>query len=446
MSAAADKPVFPKGVNNLFVFFFFNFLSVMIVMESPIFLYADSLGASATVMGLIAGLTPIMVIFQIPAADHVSRIGYKRFITVGWTIRLIFILPLIAVPLLEGRINAQSQLALVIGALFCFNLIRGIASTGWFPWITGIIPENVRGRYLTRETASNNIGSFVALLVAAWWLGTNPGSFKFAALFTFSLAMGLVSLWFVHRVPAAPVTEENARSKQPVTWRAILEHRPFRKLLWVSFTWAMLIAGLLGFLVKFLKGPGELPANLVLYANAIKFSGGLVTIWFLHSRLDRLGSRPLMFLALGIWAAGIGVWIAMSGGHLSVDFPVVCATYLVMGFAFATFYMCLTKLAMATVPELGKSHFFALYSVVGSLAIGIFPILWGILIDALTGVKVNWLGLEWNQFSIYFAALLVVLFATAVQVLRVEEKKAARLNELVSDLLRNNPLREWMRR
>jgi MFS family permease len=124
----------------------------------------------------------------------------------------------------------------------------------------------------------------------------------------------------------------------------------------------------------------------------------------------------------------------------------VCGVYFVMGFGFCTFYMSLTKLAMATVPELGKSHFFALYSVVGSLAIGIFPILWGILIDALTGVKVNWLGLEWNQFSIYFTALLVVLLATAVQVLRVEEKKAAHLNELVSDLLRNNPLREWMRR
>ena len=42
------------------MFFFFNFVSCMIVMDSPIFLYAESLGASATVMGLIAGLTPLM--------------------------------------------------------------------------------------------------------------------------------------------------------------------------------------------------------------------------------------------------------------------------------------------------------------------------------------------------------------------------------------------------
>jgi len=447
LSAAGDNSGFPKGVNYLFVFFFFNFVSCIIVMDSPIILYAESLGASATVIGLIAGITPLMVIFQIPAADHVGRFGYKRSITVGWTLRLIFILPLVAVPLLDGHINPQSQLALIIGALFCFNLIRGIASTAWFPWITGIIPERVRGRYLTRESAANNIGSFFALMLAAMYLGRDAVPHQFAALFAFSFVMGLVSLWFVHRVPDAPVAEEDAQSKQPVKWREIIRHQPFRKLLWVSFIWAIFMGGLLGFIVKFLKtGEGALPDDRVLYASAAKFVGGLITLWFLYSRLDRLGSRPLMFLALGILGLVMAMWIGMSGGKIPVRFEWVCAVYFVMGFGFCTFYMSLTKLAMATVPELGKSHFFALYSVVGSLAVGIFPILWGILIDALTGVKVNWLGLEWNQFSIYFTALLVVLLATAVQVLRVEEQKAARLNELVSDLLRNNPLREWMRR
>ena len=95
------------------------------VMDSPVILYAESLGASATVIGLIQGITPLMVVFQIPAADHVGRVGYKRFITTGWTLRLVFVLPLIAVPLLSGVLNPQSQLALVIGALIGFNLVRG---------------------------------------------------------------------------------------------------------------------------------------------------------------------------------------------------------------------------------------------------------------------------------------------------------------------------------
>ena len=446
MSADTASLGFPKGVNYLFAFFFFNFLSCMMVMDSPVILYAESLGASATVIGLIQGITPLMVVFQIPAADHVGRVGYKRFITTGWTLRLVFVLPLIAVPLLSSVLNPQSQLALVIGALIGFNLVRGIASTAWFPWITGIIPEKIRGRYLAVETASNNIGSLVALLLAAWYLGSTTGNNRFAVMFAFSLVMGAVSLWFIYRVPDAAVTEENVSEKQPVSWREIWQHTSFRKLLWVAFTWAVLMGGLMGFIVKFLKGPAGWPDDQVLLASAIKFIGGLSSLWFLHSRLDRVGSRPLMFVSLGIWIAILLTWTSMAGGKAAVSFPLVCGVYLVSGFAFCTFYMCLNKLAMSTVPELGKSHFFALFSVVGSLAVGIFPILWGVMIDALESTRIDWLGLQWNQFSIYFAGLLGVLLVLTVLVARLNEEKAANLNELMRDFIRNNPLRDWMRR
>ena len=173
-----------------------------------------------------------MVVFQIPAADHMGRWAINA-ITTGWTLRLVFVLPLIAVPLLSGVLNPQSQLALVIGALIGFNLVRGIASTAWFPWITGIIRENPRP--LSRGGDSlNNIGSLVALLLAAWYLGSTTGNNRFAVMFAFSLVMGALSLWFICRVPDAAVTEENVSEKQPVSWRG-WQHTSFRKLLWVTF-------------------------------------------------------------------------------------------------------------------------------------------------------------------------------------------------------------------
>ena len=94
----AAKPQFPRGIQSLFWFFFLNFLSCQIIMDSPIFLYAVSLGASAIVIGLIAGMTPLMVVFQIPVAAHVGRWGYKLFITTGWSLRLVFVFGLVFVP------------------------------------------------------------------------------------------------------------------------------------------------------------------------------------------------------------------------------------------------------------------------------------------------------------------------------------------------------------
>jgi uncharacterized membrane protein affecting hemolysin expression len=60
-------------------------------------------------------------------------------------------------------------------------------------------------------------------------------------------------------------------------------------------------------------------------------------------------------------------------------------------------------------------------------------------------VRLTWLGLEWNQFSLYFAALIGVLLASTLLVRRLEEKEAAPLNQFIADLIRNSPLRYWLR-
>src|SRR4051794_31401641 len=93
ISLSPEKEIdsFPKGLNNAFRFASFNALSFQIVLSSPMVLYAKTLGASATVLGIIAGMMPLLVIFQIPAANFVHRVGYKRFVYGGWGTRVMFI-------------------------------------------------------------------------------------------------------------------------------------------------------------------------------------------------------------------------------------------------------------------------------------------------------------------------------------------------------------------
>ena len=68
---SVTEPHFPLGMRNAFFFSAFNALSFQIVLSSPMVLYAKTLGASATVLGIIAGMMPLLVIFQIPAANHI---------------------------------------------------------------------------------------------------------------------------------------------------------------------------------------------------------------------------------------------------------------------------------------------------------------------------------------------------------------------------------------
>src|SRR5437899_7494371 len=152
------KATFPPGMANAFIFATFNALSFQIVLGSPMVLYAKSLEASATVLGIIAGMMPLLVIFQIPAAAHIGRVGYKKFVYAGWGTRVMFIFAMALVPLTGGFLEANSRLALMLMLLFGFNLSRGISSCAWLPWITALVPASLRGRSLARDAAVQNSG------------------------------------------------------------------------------------------------------------------------------------------------------------------------------------------------------------------------------------------------------------------------------------------------
>jgi len=84
------------------------------------------------------------------------------------------------VPLAGGWLSPGSRLALLLANLFAFNLIRGICTCGWLPWISALIPAALRGRYLVRDAACQNVGGVAVFVLAAFVLGEHSelGSFR----------------------------------------------------------------------------------------------------------------------------------------------------------------------------------------------------------------------------------------------------------------------------
>ena len=155
-----EPPAFPAGVKDAWRFSVFNALSFQIVLGSPMVLYAKTLNANATVLGIIAGMMPLMVDLPDTRAQYINRIGYKRFVLAGWGTRTLFTFGMALVPLATGFLDITTRLVLLLALLFGFNLVRGISSCAWLPWITHLVPENHRGRYVSGDTAMANLGSF----------------------------------------------------------------------------------------------------------------------------------------------------------------------------------------------------------------------------------------------------------------------------------------------
>lgn len=423
----------------------FNALSFQMILASPMILYARGLGASATVLGIIAGMMPLLVIFQIPAARHVSRIGYKKFVLAGWSTRVVFIFGMALVPLASGILNPTTRLALILFLLFGFNLSRGISSAAWLPWITTLVPSQLRGRYLGREAAFVNVSSFAAFLVAAFGLGSEPHPWQFSAIFVFSGLCGLLSLSYMKRIPDAEIPEQAKSGNEPVPWLEISRFAPFRKLLHMNIAWALAVGGMSTFTVVFLKAETAMGEGEILLLTSIAFLGGLSSLWFLGSRLDHMGSKPALALSCFTWLAILVIWILLAGRVIDPGVGLLLLLQFLMGLGSSMVNMANTRLAMAVVPVMGRSHFFALYSVIGSLALGLAPIVWGLLIDLFIDLKYVWHGFEFNRFTLFFIAVFVAFVITLRQVQKLEEPQAADMETLLRDILEQSPLRIWLR-
>lgn len=436
---------FPPGLNNAFRFGAFNALSFQIVLGSPMILYAKSLGASATVLGIIAGMMPLLVIFQIPAANHINRIGYRRFVLAGWTTRVLFIFAMALVPLTAGFVNQANRLGLLLALLFCFNLSRGISSSAWLPWITQLVPAGQRGRYLARDAAVQNLASFIAFLIAALTLAGETHRWQFAALFAYSAAMGAVSLMFLKRIPDVPTPDESRSSAAPVPWLEMARYAPFRKLLRVLVAWSVAYGGVTAFTVAYLKVHVGMAEGTILLISSVAFIGGASSLWLLGSRFDRVGSKPVLGTAGAAWVAVLLGWLLMSGGFFPCSLALVLTLQFLMGLLAALVNMANNKLAMSVVPAMGRNHFFAIYSVVSNVTLGLSPIAWGLLIDAVGARAPQWLGLEWNRYTVFFAGAAVAFAALLIVVRRLDEPKAASMDALLREILLQSPQRFWLR-
>lgn len=402
-----NAPALPAGSINVNGFSFFNAVCFQIMLGAPVVLYAKSLGASSFVLGVIAGFTPLLTVLQFAAARLLHRTGYRRLVLAGWGTRTVFTCVIATLPLWPGLEQTQ-RLWLLLSALFAFNALRGFASGAWLPWLTAIVPENVRGRFLSRDQSFMHLGCFVALIVSSWMSSGQPDPDHYAAVFGVGAVSALISLWFIRRIPEGHSAEEMRRSAVPVPWLAMLKHSPFARLLVFSLLSSAVIGGLGVFTVEFLAVKEKFGENTILFLGAFTFVGALAGLALTGPWLDETGSKPWMARALLLFEVAVAGWLLLAGGLLPAWKSVVGILNLLGGTAGAMLGVAGTRILMGSVPVMGRNHFFALYAVLSGLSLGAAPMVWGAVLDSLGSLDIAFGAFHLNRYTVYFAAVLLL--------------------------------------
>lgn len=407
MQTSVPRAEYPAGVWSVNGFSFFNAVSFQIVLGPPVILYAKSLGASSLVLGTIAALTPLLTTMQLVAAQFLHRSSYKRFVLAGWSARSFFTAVIATLPLWPG-LDPAWRLAMLLMALVAFNFLRGLASAAWLPWMAALVPEEVRGRFFSRDQAFMQVGCLASLLVAAWVMAGTAEAGEYSAVFGIGLAAALASLCFLHRIPDAISPEERQESGQAVPWMAMLRYAPFARLLLFTTVYMTVIGGFGVFTVEYLAVRQKLAEGTIFLLSSVSFAGALAGLAWVGPRLDAMGSKPWLRRAVLLLAVVIGLWALLAAEILPGWAGLVAMLNFAGGLAGAVFAASNTRIILGSVPVMGRNHFFALFAVVTSLGLGGSPMAWGAVLDTLGSLEIAAGSFSLNRYTIYFAVLMVI--------------------------------------
>ncbi len=417
---------YSPGAYHINWFSLFNAIAWNIALGSPVILFAKTLNASQTMLGLIAALMPLLVVFQIPAAHLLPRYGYRRFILAGWGTRTFFIFGLAVVPLLSF-LPVAGRLWLAILCLFAFNLIRGVTSGAWMPWITEIIPDDLRGRFLCRDQIFTQLGCLLAIAFASLVLSGKARPWQFTVTFLISGVGQAVSLLFLKRVPDVTAPEKLARSGHRVPWRQMLFYGPFLRIIVFHLVYVVVVGGLSVFTVAYLHDVAKCADSTILYLQAVLVLGAVSSLTWVGPMMDRIGSKPVLRACIVLFVVVLAGWWLIAGRVANASVWTVAALNLLNGAGSIWFSVAISRLSMATMPAMGRNHFFALFTVITSLGWGLAPIGWGVFLDLAAGFHGRTGPLHWSGYSIYFLIAMTLGLATLALVSILREERPGRV-------------------
>lgn len=424
MSTDSSPEPEPSPDPRLRYIIFFDALSSVawqMCMTSPLVLFMRALDAPALALGLLAGLNPLMSVLQIPASRFLERVGHRRLMMFGWTLRTVVFAPMIALPLVAESIGKPLTVILVLLIVAAFTMLRAIAVVAWLPWMAALIPPKQRGEFLARDRFFMNVTSLCGLALSGVLLAQGS-SFDYAEVFLVGEIAAFVSLIFLKRIPAPAVVESahTAVVSPRPGMRSVLRDAKFRRLVTFAALAQVINLGAGAFVTVYARTRIGLPDSILLWLSAGASLLVIFSMAFVRSRLDRLGSKPFLWVTLGWWTTAVIAWavLAASGAPIGIFIaPLLLVVTECFAWLFELFNTRLTMNTLATPDNNATS--FAFYSVIVNVAAGIAPIVFGAVLDALAKFRLPVGALQFDNYTALFALQLTILALAALALRRV---------------------------
>jgi MFS family permease len=369
----------------------------MVIFTGGAFLvaFALKLGASNTVIGILAAIPPLLQLLQIPAVYLVEKTKNRRAITVYSSIvSRIFILLIALIPFMFGY-----KMGLIFLAIFLVlnSAFSAISAASWNSWIRDIVPEKNLGSYFSsRMRASTALGIFVSLAGAVYidfWKSNfaKIEIYGYSILFFMGFLAGLAGVFFlaISPEPKLKISEDSGNFVERII--KPFKDLNFRNLLVFSGAWSFAVSLAAPFFTVYMLKRLELDMSFIIGLAVLSqiMNFMFFRVWGRFS--DRIGNKAVLGLNCPLFIFSILAWTFTTLPETYfLTIPLLILIHIMMGVSLAGVNLASGNLGFKLAPRGEATSYLAARNIVFFVAAGIGPLLGGMFADFFAERELSW--------------------------------------------------------
>ncbi|MBE0516805.1 MAG: MFS transporter [Methanophagales archaeon] len=370
----------------------------MVTLTGGVFLvaFAVKLGASNLVIGLLAAITPLAQLVQIPSIYLVEKYRVRRAITVYATASSrIFWFFIALIPFLFS--TTEAELSFLLTALFLYAAFGAVGSSSWNPWMHDLVPQDRLGVFFSRRM-SLALALGIPLSLAAgiyldYWRTVFPDNevYSYSILFFFGFLAGMLGVYFISTIPEPRMVPVEEKTKFFKLISQPFKDVNFKKLIMFLGSWNFAVNLAAPFftvymLVRLQLGMSFIIALLVLsQVTSLAF----LRIWGRFS--DRFSNKSVLGVSGPLFMLCILAWTFTTlPERYALTVPLLIAIHIVMGISTAGVTLASGNIGLKLAPKGQAPAYLAANSLVNSVMAGIAPILGGKFADFFAERELSW--------------------------------------------------------
>ena len=427
----------------------------MVTLTGGIFLvaFALQLGASNTVIGLLAAIPPLAELLQMPAIYVVDRVRNRRLVVVTASLaaRLCWI-PIILIPFF---LSPGQGIVVLVASIALYASFSAVSHCGWNSWMRDLIPQDRLGAFfshrLTLSTAIALVVSLVAGFFIDWWDITLPdlAAYGYSVLFLCGLIAGLFGITLLARTPEPRMTVESDEDGLLSAIRKPFADFNFRNLIIFLGSWNFAVNLAAPFFTVYMLQRIGLDVSIVVVLGVLSQIMNIIFYRSWGSVSDRFSNKSVLAVSGPLFMLAIFAWMFVTLPDVYVlTYPLLILIHILMGISLAGVSLASGNISLKMAPQGQATSYLAASTFANSVAAGVAPILGGLFVDFFAERELIWtliwkdpvqelvfVTLDIQQWEFFFLFAFILGLYSLHRLAMVQEEGEAKEQEIVDELI-----------